>query len=109
MRDQTCLLAKKMSASYPTDLLLDRPILLAMTNPLQMKIMESHGQARACTPECLSSPKRFAQVFRHAGVVPKNSTHLRQPARRTRLWQAGASMGHPPVRRNPPKHDRFIA
>ena len=39
--------------------------------------MEPHGQARACTPKCLPLPKRFVPVFRHAGVVPKNHTHLR--------------------------------
>jgi len=29
----------------------------------------STGKARACTPKCLPLPKRFVQVFRHAGVV----------------------------------------
>jgi hypothetical protein len=81
--------------------------------------MEPPGQARACTPKChdqLFSP----QKFRHAGVVPKNHTHLRLPARspacQSFVRRAGAPAkagqgfgGSSAGERNPPKHGRFIA
>ena len=54
------------------------------------KPMPAH---RSALLGCLSR-----QELRHAGVVPKNHTHLRQGF-------GGSSAGE----RNPPKHDRLIA
>ena len=42
-------------------------------------------------------------------VVPKNLTHLRQPARRTSTMAGGGFGGSSAGERNPPKHGRSIA
>jgi hypothetical protein len=64
-----------------------------------LPIMEPHGQARACTPKCLPSPKRFVQAGVSARRRGSSNPYPPTPlgAEALRCASAKALVGHPPI------------